>query len=379
MWSLSVKVGESWVVWAFMATGFLLAHEAESSLNSSVAVQWWPDTTGVMEQSMLRRLVTGTALIWAFSMQIRAQPPSPPQIVTQEQLTIRVSFEDDRPVPPNIRVELLSIFGSSVEIGATDTSGTVRFTHLTPAKYKVRVTGDGIVTTESGDIDLSDSGPSVTEFVRVRRTQPTMDVAPLGAIDADIPPAARKEFDKAIEKMDQKNWADAKTHLERAIAIYPKYSLAYNNLALAFLNLNQGEKAVESFRTAAQLDEHLHQANLYLGHFYYDNRDYKQAEPYLRRASEGDPKNPQILLALANAQMQNGEADLALVNAQKVHSLPDHKKFAFAHLIAAQVLSDRSQNQSAAEEYRQFLREAPDSSMTIRVKDALSKLDNPSK
>jgi Tfp pilus assembly protein PilF len=282
-------------------------------------------------------------------------------------------------VPPNVRVELLSIFGSSVEIGATDTSGIVRFTRLTPAKYKVRVTGDGIVTTESGDIDMTDSGPSVTEFVRVKRAQQATDVAPFGAIDANIPPEARKEFDKASEKMDQKNWTDAKTHLERAIAIYPKYSLAYNNLALAYLNLNQGEKAVESFRTAAQLDERLQQANLYLGHFYYDNKDYKQAEPYLRRASEGDPKNPQILLALANAQMQNGEADQALANAQKMHFLPDHKKFAIAHLIAAQILSDRAENQRAGEEYRLFLREDPDSPMTIRVKDALSKLDNASK
>jgi predicted Zn-dependent protease len=80
---------------------------------------------------------------------------------------------------------------------------------------------------------------------------------------------------------------------------------------------------------------------VYLGSFYYDNKDYKQAEPYLLRAASVEPRNPQILMVLANAQMQNGEADQALANAQKVHSLPDHKKFAIAHLIAAQILSDR--------------------------------------
>jgi Tfp pilus assembly protein PilF len=191
----------------------------------------------------------------------------------------------------------------------------------------------------------------------------------------NVPPEARKEFDKASEKLEQKNWADAKTHLERAIAIYPKYALAYNNLALTYLNLNQGEKAVETFRTAAELDEHLPQANLYLGRFYYDNKDYKQAEPFLLRASDGAPKNPQILLALANTQMKNGELDQSLLNAQKVHSLPDHKPFAMAHLIAAQILSDRGKTQDAAEEYRRFLREVPESPMADRVKDALSKLE----
>ena len=97
---------------------------------------------------------------------------------------------------------------------------------------------------------------------------------------------------------------------------------------------------MESFRTALQLDEHLWQANVYLGRFYYDNKDYKQAEPYLLRAASAEPRNPQILMVLANTQVQNGEADQALANAEKVHSLPDHTKFAIAHLIAAQILND---------------------------------------
>ena len=145
------------------------------------------------------------------------------------------------------------------------------------------------------------------------------------------------------------------------------------------MNLKDGEKAVASFRTAAQLDDSLQQANLYLGQFYYDNKDYKQAEPYLLHASSASPRNPQILTALANTQLKNGESEQALANAQKVHSLPDHKKFASAHLIAAQVLSDRGENRRAQEEYRQFLQEDPDSPIAGRVKDVLSKLDTGSR
>ena len=299
-----------------------------------------------------------------------------PQIVTEQQLTVRAVFEDDRPVPPDLRVEVLSIYGSTVDIRATDVSGTVRFTRLSPAKYRVRITGAGIVTTESGEIDMTASEPNLTEYVRVRR-QPslTVDAAPHATIDVNVPPEARKEFDKASEKMEQKNWTEAKTHLDRAIAIYPKYALAYNNLAMIYINLNQGEKAVESFRKAAELDEHIQQANRYLGYFYYENKSYKQAEPYLLRAIGGEPRNPQLLLALANTQMQNGEAEQALANAQKVHSRPDHKKFAMAHLIAAQVLSDRGDNQHSREEFQLFLREAPDSPMAPRVKEALAKID----
>src|SRR5262249_33590248 len=107
-------------------------------------------------------------LIAICGRQLQGQNPSPPQITTQEQLTVRVSFEDDHPVRPGIRVQLLSIYGSSIDIRATDSSGTVTFIGLAPAKYKARVLGDGVVPTESDEIDLTDSGPHMTEFVRVK-------------------------------------------------------------------------------------------------------------------------------------------------------------------------------------------------------------------
>ncbi len=329
---------------------------------------------------MIQRCFTGVFLIAiAACAALQAQAPPSVQITKLEQLTVRVVFEDDTPVPADIHVQLLSVSGSGVDNRATDISGMVQFTELTPGTYKVRISGPGIVTTESGEIDLADSGPNVTEQFRVRRTLSATEVPTLTTIDTTIPPEARKEFEKATAQMNQKNWAEAETHLDRAIAIYPKYALAHNNLALVYVSLKQGDKAVESFRTAAQLDEHLQQANLYLGQFYYDNKDYKQAEPYLLHAVSADPRNPQILTALANAQMQNGEPEQALANAETVHSLPDHKKFAIVHLIAAQVLSDRGQNQGALEEYRQFLKEDPSSPLAPRVKEALAKVDAASK
>jgi Tfp pilus assembly protein PilF len=319
---------------------------------------------------MLRRFPVCVLLIASCAAQVLAQA------APEEQLTVRVTYDDDRAAPANLRVELLSAYGSSVETRTTDGFGSVIFGRLQPAKYKLRISGDGVVRTETGELDMTGSGPNVTEYVRVRRVPPSADEPGMSSVtDLNIPAEAKKEFDKATSDMEQKNWMEAKGHLERAIAIYPKYALAHNNMAVTYLKLGDGANAVESFRTALQLDEHLGQANVYLGRFYYDNKDYKQAEPYLLRAASVEPRNPQILMVLANAQMQNGEADQALANAQKVHSLPDHKKFAVAHLIAAQILSDRGDNQRVSEEYKQFLREDPDSLLAPRVKDALAKLE----
>jgi len=327
----------------------------------------------------MQRFFIGVLLITACAVQLTAQIPAAPNVVKQGELAVRVTYENDRPVGPNVRVELLGAYGGIVQTLTTDTSGMVHFTRLDPARYKLRVTGDGLVTAETAEIDMTDSGPRVNQSVQVRRVLGAADALPRAAIDASIPPDARKEFDKASQKMEHQDWSGAQPHLEHAIAIYPKYALAHNDLALVYMHLNQNEKAVASFRSAVELDEHLQSANLYLGQFYYENKDFKQAEPYLLRASSADPRNPQILLAVANSQMKNGETEQALANAQKVHAVPDHKKFAVAHLIAAQVLTDRGENQRAREEYRQFLSEDPGSPLAARVKDALAKLGTESK
>jgi Tfp pilus assembly protein PilF len=293
----------------------------------------------------------------------------------EEQLNVRVIYENDRTVPANLRVELLSVYGSSIATRTTDGLGSVIFARLQPAKYKVRVSGIGVVTTETGELDLSDSGPNSTIYVSVKKeASDPIGSGSLSVADLNVPSAAKKEFDKGADSMEKKNWTEAKDHLSRAISIYPKYALAHNNLGMTYLKLGQGAAAVESFQNALHFDENIGQANIYLGQFYYDNKDYKQAEPFLQRAAVGEPQNPQILLALANAQMKNGEAEPALANARKVHSLPDHQKFAIAHLVAAQILSDRGDNHKVAEEYRQFLKEDPSSPLAPRVQDALTKL-----
>jgi tetratricopeptide (TPR) repeat protein len=296
----------------------------------------------------------------------------------EEQMTVRVTYNDDRTASANLRVELLSAYGSSIDTRTTDGFGSVVFTHLRPAKYKLRVSGDGVITTETGELDLTESGPNSTEYVSVRRA-PSDQVAN-GAVsfaDVNVPADAKKEFEKGTDSMEKKNWPDAKEHLSRAVTMYPKYALAYNNLGVTYLRMGQGPQAMDAFRNAVQYDEHLAQANLFLGQFYYENKDYKQAEPCLKRAVDAEPHNAQVLLALANTELRNGETEQALANAQKVHSLPDHKKFAIAHLVAAEILSGRGDTQKVGEEYRLFLKEDPSSPLAARVKGALAKLEAP--
>ena len=290
-------------------------------------------------------------------------------------IRVRVSYQQNHRPAPALRVELLSPYGGAADMRSTDGNGSATFDKVSTGRYLVRVSGPDIETTTTDLIEVGGAagGPYITENIQVKLTEAAVQAGG-PAIAPIIPEAAQKEFKLGSKEMDKKHWPEAKDHFQKAIALFPKYAEAFNDLALANIQLKDGQGAVESFRSATQIDPSLPQANLYLGQFYYENKQYKNAEPYLVRAAADQPKSAQILTVLANTQLQNGETDLALTNARKVPSLENHKQFAISHLIVAQALTGKGQDHEIAKEYEAYLKEAPDSPLAPRVKEALAQL-----
>jgi tetratricopeptide (TPR) repeat protein len=291
-------------------------------------------------------------------------------------VSVRVTYQQSHRPAPGLLVELTSPLGGIAGMRTTDGNGGATFDGVSSGRFQVRVSGPDIETTKSEIFETggNEGGPQITEHLEVRSTNTPASQLGGAAVLVVVPEAAQKEFKVGMKEMDKQHWEEAKDHFQKAIAAFPKYVDAFNNLALAKIQLKDGNGAVESYRSATQIDPTLQQANLYLGQFYYENKKYKEAEPYLLRAAADQPKSAQTLTALANVQLQNGETDLALTNARKVPSLPDHKQYAISHLIVAQVLAGKGKDDEIAKEYEEYLKEAPDSALAPRVRDELAKL-----
>jgi len=290
-------------------------------------------------------------------------------------ISVRVTYQQNHRPASGLRVELMSPRGGMASMRTTDGNGGATFDGVGGGRYQVQVTGPEIETTKSEIFETGGSqGPYITEHIEVRLTQAAGAEAAHPAIAPIVPEAALQEFNLGSKEMDKKHWDEAKDHFLKAIAAFPKYAEAFNNLGQVEIQLKDGKNAVEAFRSATQIEPTLQQANLYLGQFYYENIQYKEAEPYLLHAAADQPKSAKLLTALANTEIQNGESDLALANARKVPSLPDHKQFAISHLIVAQALTGKGKDDEIAKEYEEYLKEAPDSPLAPRVKDALAKL-----
>ena len=328
-----------------------------------------------MRSSHLRLLTLALAFLSAASaaqQPITMSSASSGGITT---ITVRVTYQQNHRPASGLRVELISPRGGMASIRTTDGNGGATFDGVGSGRYQVQVDGPNIETTKGEIFETGGSqGPYITEHIEVRLTETAGAETARPAIAQIVPEAALQEFNLGSKEMDKKHWEEAKVHFQKAIAAFPKYAEAFNNLGQVEIQLNDGKNAVEAFRSATQIDPTLQQANLYLGQFYYDNTQYKEAEPYLLHAVADQPKSAQLLTALANAEMQNGETDLALANARKVTALPDHKQFAISHLIVAQALTGKGKDDEIAKEYEEYLKEAPDSPLAPRVKDALEKL-----
>jgi tetratricopeptide (TPR) repeat protein len=292
-------------------------------------------------------------------------------------ISIRVTYQQNHRPAAALRVELISPMGGIASMRTTDGNGGATFDGVGSGRYQVQVSGPDIETTKSDIFETggTNGGPYHTERIEVRLTKTPSGEASGAALAPIIPEAAQKEFKLGSKEMDKKHWDEAKGHFQKAIDAFPKYAEAFNSLGLAEIQLKDGKASVDAFRAATQIDPTLQQANLYLGQFYYENTQYKDAEPYLLRAVADQPKSAQLLTALANTELQNGENDLALANARKVSSLPNPKQFAISHLIVAQALTGKGKDDEIAREYEEYLKEAPDSPLVPRVKDALAKLN----
>ncbi len=190
---------------------------------------------------------------------------------------------------------------------------------------------------------------------------PVMDMLRSGsaAPDAKAPKDARSRFEKGNKLLDKGELQKAVEQFEAAIAAYPGYASAHNNLGVTALFLGDLDRAEKAFQLAAKLDPQLTSAHINLGLVNIQRQHFTEAETPLRTANRLDPQNLKTLTLLAYVEALNKEYDDAIIAGRRVHTFPNHKPFAFAHMVTATALQSAGRNDEAIAEYKLFLQEDP--------------------
>jgi tetratricopeptide (TPR) repeat protein len=296
-------------------------------------------------------------------------------------LRVQVIYTDDRAVTGHARVQLMnSASNNSVTEQFTNDLGEVEFYGIDAGDYHVVVTGEGIQDTDSGIFEVDGRKGSQSISITVKRTGEGVRVARPGGPSVSvkqlkIPSDARSKYDEASQLMAKADWQGAIGRLNQAIAIYPAYAEAYNNLAAAQARLGKRSLAREALQKAISVDDHFAAAFVNLAHLDERARNYQSAETLLAKAAALDPSNVETLTQLCRDQLLDKHYDEAISTAHRVHAMP-HKEFAVVHYIAARAFQRENRISDAIAEFKTLLQEEPSGARADAVRKDLTALEN---
>ncbi len=299
---------------------------------------------------------------------------------TNAQILVRVTLDNERSAGDRIHVELLTGVGVAVANAFTDADGRVTFQVTFPGEYRLQVEGSTLQGSASATFRVDDLDKSKTVFVKVKpkisQTEATSkpNTSPVtSAAELRIPSDAQKAFRKGMDAWEHHDIPKAAEYFEKAIAIYPAYDAAYNNLGVMYYQSNQVEKARQAFEKSVALNEKNADADRNLARILINDGNFVRAQDLLKKSLLVEPLNPVTLTLLCVAEAQSGDIEGALATARKTHQLP-HEGYPLVHYIAGRALEQEGEPQQAYTEYETYLSEAPSGAEAQQVRAALAHL-----
>jgi tetratricopeptide (TPR) repeat protein len=293
---------------------------------------------------------------------------------------VHVIYADDRRTGANLRVVLMQ-GSSSTPIATTYTNdnGRADFRNVSLGEYHVEVSGDGIETTASSLFEVDSRQVTQSEYVTVRKSAGQVEETAasrhgtVSASELQVPEKARTQLNRANDAISRQDWKLAVELLNKAIAAYPSYAMAYNNLGVVYARMNDTAHEQQALEKAVSLDEHCAPARQNLARVYLRQRSYSLAETLLSKGLSADPNNGEYLTLMADVQYMQGHYDAAINSAQKTHALSNAHP-SVAHYIAGMAYKQENLKEQAIAEFQVFLKEEPSGPRADRVRGDMANM-----
>jgi Flp pilus assembly protein TadD len=195
----------------------------------------------------------------------------------------------------------------------------------------------------------------------------------LNAEFANVPKRARAYYDNAAEQARKGYHRGAIEQLKLAIKEYPSFMLAFNELGVQYLRLNELENADEAFQSALKITPDAFVALINRGIANFMMKRYGEAVPILRKALA---KNDQSAVghyflgqALANLGLFE-DAEKELLTSLKLGG----EEMKEAHRILAIIYASRGARKQAADELEAYLKLAPNAPDAEKLRDKIRQL-----
>jgi tetratricopeptide (TPR) repeat protein len=283
----------------------------------------------------------------------------------------RIYFPSGRRSDSRLKVKLQNFNAGELSV-FSDPNGSFVFRGLEPGSYTVVIEPgeDYEGAQENVYIDTDGSNPRrgivlppVSRIYTVDISlRPKLDRAPkasiVSAVLAAVPDAARDLYLKAVQSSQARDNVKAIEQFKGALAIYPQFPLALNELGVCYLKLGDVDKALDALKSAVKLAPDDFHPRLNYGIALLNKKLYSEAEEQLRFAlakNSGVPTAHMYLGFSLAMQRKFDESQKELLLAVSSNS----NEVALAHRYLAGIYLEKHQDAKAADELETYLRLVP--------------------
>jgi tetratricopeptide (TPR) repeat protein len=276
----------------------------------------------------------------------------------------------------SIKVTLLNLRATVATI-YTENQGQFEFRSLAPGNYQLEVEADPQrfdVRTES--VLVYRGTPSVVTLALKEKNasaeKPATTIS-VSELDRGVPSNARKEFDKAIRAANEGKTDEAITHFRKAIAVYPNFVMAHNDLGAQLLALGKLDEAADELSKAVSLDEKAFNPALNFGIVLVNQHKFTEAAGVLSKAISLEPNSPAARLYFGLTSMGLGNLGVAEKELKTAYSIGG-TQFALALFHLGQLYLSKGDRRSALDSFQLYLREVPNAANGEQVRRTIAML-----
>jgi len=302
--------------------------------------------------------------------------------VGNHSIEVHLTDQNGRALNVSLRVQVLSQDGIRLaEAFSNREQGVADFDGFSSGIFELSISGPDVESTTQ-EFQIYPTEATHREFIRVqmKSTAAANSTASPGsdptvsAQDLSVPDKAREAFSKGMEAHARGDESEAQDDLEQALAIYPNYVRAHNNLGVLYLKAGLKIKAFVEFSKAVELDPKFAPGFVNLAKVSISDGNFAEAEPALKKAIEADPSALNAMRLLCQTEFQRQEYPQFLETQRHIHQLTREPEYADLHLVAGEILVSQGKNQEASAEYRLFVDENPNDTRVPKVKSLIARL-----
>jgi tetratricopeptide (TPR) repeat protein len=299
----------------------------------------------------------------------------------------QVRFAEGGAPAPNVVVRLESYEGGgSISEAFTDRLGKFSFTSLAPAQYSVHVRQTGYRDAQQ-TVDMTTTTSGLVMLQLLREAVHSTNSSTVGTVDANVPPAAQKEFDKgsaALAEGGKDKITFAAHCFEKAVSIYPQFVEARLKLGTAYMDLEQWEKAEKALLTTVEEDPKAFNALFALSEIYLRQNKITDAEKVLVQGLAIQDQSYLGHLNLARVYWEKGRAEKNLMQAKPAleksydevkRALALNPDLAGAHLLKGNLLLRASRTADAVTEFNTYLHLDPNGPFAAETRALMEKIN----